>query len=305
MTEGVPHSDDTVLDVDVPCVACNYNLRGLSESALCPECGTAVSESGGGSSLRDADVGWLKRLRLSLALQVWGIPLLVVVACIVHWLEGRPSPVPSWALLSVWGLWYAAWAYLIVATLLLTTQEPRLSFEERLLSVRRLLRYWVIVVAAGATLLAVSVVHQRLRGPLGSAWATVVVEVMGTGCLLLTGLYLSRFADRIGSRRLKVRTINITVVLVALVLVTDITNGLAYARGWDLSNSGPLGTLLLGAVGIAGIVYLIRLVLLLFEYRRELGKAYQAARELRIPETQARATKGLESERGRLGSERI
>jgi hypothetical protein len=33
------------IDIDTPCIRCNYNLRGLSPAAICPECGTAVATS--------------------------------------------------------------------------------------------------------------------------------------------------------------------------------------------------------------------------------------------------------------------
>ena len=33
------------IGVDVPCVACQYNLRGLTPEGTCPECGQAIAES--------------------------------------------------------------------------------------------------------------------------------------------------------------------------------------------------------------------------------------------------------------------
>lgn len=44
MTDSAQQTDPP-LEVDCPCVACEYNLRGLSERGLCPECGTAVESS--------------------------------------------------------------------------------------------------------------------------------------------------------------------------------------------------------------------------------------------------------------------
>ena len=34
-----------MITVDVRCVQCEYNLRGLSESGLCPECGSSIAVS--------------------------------------------------------------------------------------------------------------------------------------------------------------------------------------------------------------------------------------------------------------------
>ena len=53
------------IDVDLPCAACGYNLRGLAVAGRCPECGALVI-----GSVRNAeanDLGLYERLRRSLA----------------------------------------------------------------------------------------------------------------------------------------------------------------------------------------------------------------------------------------------
>jgi hypothetical protein len=58
------------IDVDLPCAACGYNLRGLSVAGRCPECGAPVIES-----VREAeanDLGLYERLRRSLAHAIAG-----------------------------------------------------------------------------------------------------------------------------------------------------------------------------------------------------------------------------------------
>lgn len=53
---------------DVPCVACNYNLRGLSSTSHCPECGKAAQTSLAPDRLIFANVAWLNRLRRGAAM---------------------------------------------------------------------------------------------------------------------------------------------------------------------------------------------------------------------------------------------
>jgi len=48
-----------VLVVDVPCIQCGYNLRGLDRETVCPECGGAIERTLRGPWLRYADPRWL------------------------------------------------------------------------------------------------------------------------------------------------------------------------------------------------------------------------------------------------------
>lgn len=42
-----------------PCITCDYDLQGLPDTALCPECATPVSRSLADRRLRNADIKWL------------------------------------------------------------------------------------------------------------------------------------------------------------------------------------------------------------------------------------------------------
>lgn len=53
---------------DVPCIDCNYNLRGLSFDSYCPECGSSSKKSLAPDRLIFADVAWLNRLRRGAAM---------------------------------------------------------------------------------------------------------------------------------------------------------------------------------------------------------------------------------------------
>ena len=47
--------DGRILEDDLACLACGYNLRGLLPDGACPECGTAVGRSTHGNLLRFCD----------------------------------------------------------------------------------------------------------------------------------------------------------------------------------------------------------------------------------------------------------
>lgn len=53
---------DGVVESDAACRKCGYNLRGLFESANCPECGTTVALSTRGDFLCFADPAWSRKI---------------------------------------------------------------------------------------------------------------------------------------------------------------------------------------------------------------------------------------------------
>lgn len=59
---------DYVVNRDVPCVGCSYNLRGLPIHRNCPECGEPISNSATGILLEDAPPGYVTKIRGGLSL---------------------------------------------------------------------------------------------------------------------------------------------------------------------------------------------------------------------------------------------
>lgn len=70
-----------LVEQDLPCLVCGYNLRALPVLGNCPECGSPVLRSIRGDLLRYANETWVKRVQLGLRLVHWS--LLVLVASLV------------------------------------------------------------------------------------------------------------------------------------------------------------------------------------------------------------------------------
>lgn len=74
---------DPVIDSDLYCVHCNYNLRTLSIFGRCPECGAFVSESNQRHSLAHADGRITRPIALGLYLQALA-PILLLTLVVVE-----------------------------------------------------------------------------------------------------------------------------------------------------------------------------------------------------------------------------
>ena len=70
---------DGRLEMDIACVSCGYNLRGLAPDSRCPECGTAIGHSTRGDYLRFCDPGWVETLASGMNWIVAGIILAIVL----------------------------------------------------------------------------------------------------------------------------------------------------------------------------------------------------------------------------------
>ncbi|MCI0348663.1 MAG: hypothetical protein L0Z53_04490 [Acidobacteriales bacterium] len=61
-------AEPNIVERDVQCVRCGYNLKSLLREGACPECGTAIEQSLHGDLLRYADQDWVKQVARGL---VW------------------------------------------------------------------------------------------------------------------------------------------------------------------------------------------------------------------------------------------
>lgn len=63
-------SEQGVVVIDRPCIACSYNLRGLPVEGVCPECGVSVERSLSGDLLRFASPAYLASIHRGVFLVV-------------------------------------------------------------------------------------------------------------------------------------------------------------------------------------------------------------------------------------------
>ncbi len=186
-----------VLAVDVPCIQCGYNLRGLDRETVCPECGGTVERSLHGRWLRFADPRWLNRLRIGASL-LWVSTLFLLsikaFSIIAPW---------WWGPVSLYWPLYASNAHVglfALALLVLTTRERAYSLTKEPPSLRKIVR------CAAVLLPALVLLYWAARGTVSNVGPLVGIHstraavwiVAQCGALVL----LRRLASRIPSRSL-------------------------------------------------------------------------------------------------------
>ena len=112
----------------IPCVGCGYDLRAAAIDGLCPECGAPVQRAHSTHLLRDADVSWLRSLRLGVLL---GIPA-TLCPMLRDWtvqfhLFYRNEPLQT---STINGLHWLGIISYIACILLETRPEPRLRLSQ-------------------------------------------------------------------------------------------------------------------------------------------------------------------------------
>ncbi|MCB9846352.1 MAG: hypothetical protein H6811_10260 [Phycisphaeraceae bacterium] len=119
----------TVIEDDRPCGVCDYNLKGLTVGAACPECGTTIRGKGGRAidRISDAPIGYLKNLRFGLWLLVVGMLASTASLFVFRFRETWMSAGASVVAAAAW------WVGVIIATEPRKTpnRDPRLMRRER------------------------------------------------------------------------------------------------------------------------------------------------------------------------------
>jgi hypothetical protein len=132
-----------VVEADIPCRKCAYNLRGISTAGQCPECGTNVVVSVRGHLIRYCDPRWVAGLSKGVRLILWALLLAIVCApagAVLH--IAAPGPTDRILnglgqtvvdLLFFWGSW------------LLSEPDPSTLGEVEYGAARRALRVTVLI----------------------------------------------------------------------------------------------------------------------------------------------------------------
>lgn len=110
------HDQVGITEMSIPCVKCNYSLRGLGAASNCPECGEPVATSTGLPRLMFADPKWLRRVQVGFT--IIGIaPFLFALSGLVFLSASN----------SVQGLWACSIAYdlFLLAALFLVTSPDK------------------------------------------------------------------------------------------------------------------------------------------------------------------------------------
>lgn len=190
----IPTAEPTARDL--PCVACGYDLRGLSQSGRCPECGAAIERSLRGNLLKYADLAWLTKVRRGVRLlrAYFLLSILVGIPAALSAEYCRSSGWPAVAHLITAVFSVALLGLGLRAIQGITVQEPRFARREPRFCLRRILIGCVVFSVASA---ALDSIWGNAPVPV---WAQVLTIVMGLSNLVLVpgfGVYLRRFALRL------------------------------------------------------------------------------------------------------------
>jgi hypothetical protein len=168
-----------MIDRDMRCARCGYNLRTTVSDGRCPECGLIVSDSIQPDSLDTAQRGWVAKQRAGVWLQ-FASYLLAAVAIIG---EMYRSYLPGLTPAAMMVLRVAPLLGVAVAVWLLTTPRP----DRHVKSSLRFVRYGFAAVLLLALVLP-GVDHSSFKSTFGRAGWTLfftllVICWIGVGCV--------------------------------------------------------------------------------------------------------------------------
>jgi len=279
----LPIDENGIVNADVTCRGCSYNVRGLHQGGKCPECGTPVGLSIRGNLLRYSDPAWVDKLSRGVDLILWGLlaALLASVAGMV--LVIAMGPRRGQILAHIIGVLASLIGF--IGAWLLTTPDPGSSEQPQTVTAGKIVRF-ALVFAMVQNLLSIVSTGEKLQ-PFFSAMIgilliiAVLIGVIGEIARLY---YFEKLATRIPDESLVIRArtikwgygISLAVAGIfgaAAVLVTQVMK--QNPRGGIMMATGCIS----GLGGLVLLGFMIVYIIMLFQFRKALKAQSTYARQ--------------------------
>ncbi|MBL8760341.1 MAG: hypothetical protein JNL50_03480 [Phycisphaerae bacterium] len=141
-----PGIDGPVLQGDVSCIKCSYNLRGLPPNRNCPECGEPIASSLKGFTLQAASAEYRATLKSGLSLVLNGI-LFLIMAMIAMAVVRKALPGMAWLGTILDGVVFLIGCAMLLGYWKYTEPDPGYVNFEQPSSARKVVRVSVLLSA--------------------------------------------------------------------------------------------------------------------------------------------------------------
>lgn len=178
----------------LPCIRCGYELRAASPGGRCPECDTPVALSSEGHVLACASPAWVRKLGAGMAVKLSAAAIAVASAVLLL--------IPAfnlWSDVARSALVLLIQGLLCWGTVLVTSPDPKDSFQEQGVGLRNLARWLTVVALVGRSLYEFP---PMVLDPNVRAGGGTIVFVVATSASVLELRYLARLAKRVPNGRL-------------------------------------------------------------------------------------------------------
>lgn len=225
---GFPLDEKGCLAIDVACISCEYNLKGLGRYGVCPECGTAVDRSLKGDGLRYSAPHWVRRISKGVTLilrstqaMIAGFFLMIMLSIFTNIKNTGPGTLLDSAPLRISFIVLAIIGSLnvVLGMWLFTTREPPHSNVPKSdrINARRLSRLLMVIFGTALSLKLLTSMNLTINQIL-----IFLIIASGYGLMISTAMHTQQIAARVPDQEI-VRSANnacrMTLVALAFTLV--------------------------------------------------------------------------------------
>ena len=271
-----------VIAQDVACRKCGYNLRGLTPSMRCPECGTAVGYSLQGDLLRFCDPNWVDTLRRGVAMIIGGVAVIFLGILVTIPLAFAVADTnPELIVILMAAAVVVGYVLMTVGWWFLTQPDPSGIGEDQYGTARKIIRV-ALIVGIAQSLLALVVAFASVDEGLMMGLSVVILlaAVVGVVGLFAELSYLKDIALRIPDQKLSDRAHFLMYALGITYAVTQVIGVVEELTGMKARGPGAnQGFVCFKSIaGICLLVFGIMFLLMLDKLRRRFRESTDAAR---------------------------